>query len=69
MTPVPPEPLVVPPPDELMRRIAACRDELKALQRLLRMSRAADLAQTARQARERQPMNGNDDQEKGAARG
>jgi hypothetical protein len=47
----PPKPLIVPPPDEIVRRIAACRAELKALSRLLRMSRAAQVARDAHESR------------------
>jgi hypothetical protein len=43
--------LTIPPPAEIERRIAACRAELKALSRLLRMSRAAKIAADSRAAR------------------
>ena len=44
------QPLTVPPPDEIARRIVACRDELKALKQLFRLSKAVE---DARQAQER----------------
>jgi hypothetical protein len=40
--------LTVPPPDEIRQRIVDCEVELKALQRLLRMSVAAQKATEAR---------------------
>jgi hypothetical protein len=43
--------LVIPPSNEIMRRIQECRIELKALSRLLRMSRAAETADEAKRAR------------------
>jgi hypothetical protein len=46
-----PQPLTVPPPDELRRRILACEAELKA-RRLLRMSVAAQHAADARARRQ-----------------
>jgi hypothetical protein len=51
-------PLIVPAPEEIEKRIAACRAELKALLRLLRMSRAARTAHDARALREAQPSTG-----------
>jgi hypothetical protein len=45
------ETLTLPPPEEIEARIAACRDELRALSRLLRMSRAARVAANARAVR------------------
>jgi hypothetical protein len=44
--------LTVPPPEEIEKRIVACRAELKALSRLLRMSRAAQIVREAREIRE-----------------
>jgi hypothetical protein len=44
--------LTVPPPGEIEQRIAACRAELKALGKLLRMSRAAQVARDARESRQ-----------------
>jgi hypothetical protein len=44
--------LTIPPPGEIEQRIAACRAELKALGKLLRMSRAAQVARQAAEARQ-----------------
>jgi hypothetical protein len=44
--------ITLPPPDELRRRITDCETELRALRRLLRMSRAAHDADDARRRRE-----------------
>jgi hypothetical protein len=41
----------LPSTEEIVRRILACRDEMKALKRLLAMCRAAEEADRARQAR------------------
>jgi hypothetical protein len=46
-----PQTITVPPPDEIERRITACKAELKALARLKRMSRAAKSAADARASR------------------
>jgi hypothetical protein len=46
-----PHTITVPPPDEIERRITACKAELKALARLKRMSRAAKSAADARESR------------------
>ncbi len=35
------QPIIVPPPEEIERRIVACKAELKALARIKRLSRAA----------------------------
>lgn len=43
--------IAIPPPDEIARRMAACKAELKALMRLNRMSRAAKSAAEARESR------------------
>jgi hypothetical protein len=43
--------IILPPPDELRRRIDACELELKALRRLLRISQDAHDAEDARRAR------------------
>ena len=40
--------LTIPPPDEIEHRIKSYKDEIKALSRLLRMSRAAQEAEHAR---------------------
>ena len=47
--------ITVPPPEEIERRIIACKAELKALARLKRMSRAAKIAADARQSRPTPP--------------
>jgi hypothetical protein len=44
--------LTIPPPAEIEKRIVACRAELKALSRLLRMSRAALTVRKCRAFRE-----------------
>ena len=43
-----PHTITVPPPEEIERRIVACKAELKALSRLKRLSRAAKSAAEAR---------------------
>jgi hypothetical protein len=43
--------ILLPPPDELRRRIAACEAELKSLRRLLRASQDAHDAEAARRRR------------------
>jgi hypothetical protein len=45
------ETLTVPPPDQLLQRIAACETELKALRKLLRIAKNVSVADEARQAR------------------
>ncbi|MBL8793325.1 MAG: hypothetical protein JNM56_05435 [Planctomycetia bacterium] len=42
---------VLPSPEEILNRIAACRDELAALKRLLRAAEAAVQAKAARDRR------------------
>jgi hypothetical protein len=44
--------LVVPTPDEIVARIAACEQELKSLRRLLRLAQHLRDAHEARQRRE-----------------
>jgi hypothetical protein len=51
------EPIILPPPDQIRKRIEDCEQELKSLKRLLRASIAAHDAAEARQRRE-QPMTG-----------
>jgi hypothetical protein len=41
----------LPDPDSIRQRMAACRDELKALRKLLRLSLAARAAEEARARR------------------
>jgi hypothetical protein len=48
--------LKVPPPGEIVARIASCRDELRALKNLLRLAKAAQQAEQARQARQALPL-------------
>jgi len=45
----------LPPPEEILNRIAACRDELAALKRLLRAAEAAAQAKAARDRRGSRP--------------
>ena len=47
-------PVTIPPPEELQDRIRACREELAALKKLLRLSLAARKAEEA--ARQRQSV-------------
>jgi hypothetical protein len=46
-----PQTITVPPPEEIERRIVACKAELKALARLKRLSRAAKTAAEAAESR------------------
>jgi hypothetical protein len=46
------EMIVLPPPEQIDKRIAACELELKALRRLRRMAHAARVAEQARLVRE-----------------
>jgi hypothetical protein len=43
--------ITVPPPEEIERRIVACKAELKALARIKRLSRAAKVAAEAAESR------------------
>jgi hypothetical protein len=54
----------LPPPEIVIARIEACRDELAALKRLLRASQAAAQAEEARRRRQESP----DGQDVGAQR-
>jgi hypothetical protein len=45
------DPLTLPAPEELERRIGACEYELKCLKRLLRMARSLKRAEEARKSR------------------
>ena len=47
--------ITVPPPEEIERRIVACKAELKALARIKRLSRAAKTAAEAAESRVTEP--------------
>jgi hypothetical protein len=47
--------ITVPPPDEVERRIVACKAELKALARIKRLSYAAEVAAEAAESRAMPP--------------
>jgi hypothetical protein len=48
-------PITVPPPEEIERRIVACKAELKSLARLKRLSRAAKTVAEAAESRATPP--------------
>ena len=50
-----PHGITVPPPEEIERRIVACKAELKALARIKRLSRAAKTAAEAAESRATPP--------------
>jgi hypothetical protein len=50
-----PPTITVPPPEEIERRIVACKAELKALTRIKRLSRAAKTAAEAAESRATSP--------------
>jgi hypothetical protein len=47
--------LTIPPPEQIVDRIKICREEMAALRKLLRLSKAAAEAEMARRHREAQP--------------
>jgi hypothetical protein len=50
--------ITIPPSPEIASRIRVLRDELRALRRLLQLSRAAEQAETARRHRQAQTSDG-----------